>query len=82
MKSTKEIRPMDILKTARWLTLSESCIYALKSINTLKKFIMEGKIYGTKKDGEWTVDRESIDRWFNEDRDKLMLRITGQRKTL
>lgn len=41
----------------------------LKSIKTVKGLILEGKIYGTKK-GEWVVDRESIDKYYNEERDK------------
>lgn len=70
MKVSKPIRPIEVLATARWITLQEACAYmCLKSIKTVKGLILEGKIYGTKK-GEWIIDRESIDKYYNEERDK------------
>ncbi len=49
----------------RWLTLKEAMAYAkVGSVNTIKKWIEEGYIYGHKRSGKWIVDRESIDNWF------------------
>ena len=62
----------------KWLTLHEACIYARRSLNTTKRLIEEGKIYGTKKGGEWTVDRESIDAYFNRDRDEMRIKLHGR----
>ena len=52
----------------RWLKFSSACKYADISPNTLRKWINKGLIYGTKTTGEWRVDRESIDDFFNVDR--------------
>lgn len=52
----------------RWLTLEEAMQYAkVNSVNTIKKWIAEGLIYA-KKVGNWKVDRESIDTYFESDK--------------
>jgi excisionase family DNA binding protein len=81
MKAAKEIRSIDVLVTARWLTIAEACEYARKSVNTLKRYIIEGKIYGSKQGGEWIVDRESIDSFYGEDRDRRRLVLAQMRRT-
>lgn len=78
MKVTKTITDREILKTVKWLTLQEAAIYSRRSINTIKKLIAEGIIYGTKRGGEWVVDRESIDAYFNEDRDEMRIKLSGR----
>jgi hypothetical protein len=75
MKQAKEIRPIEVLVSARWLTMAEACYYACKSENTLKKIINEGKIYADKKGGGWIVDRESIDTYYNETRDNRRIEL-------
>ena len=53
----------------RWLTLREAMGYAkVKSPNTIKKWIDDGLIYAFKRSGEWIVDRESIDDWYNSEK--------------
>jgi hypothetical protein len=81
MKVAKEIRPIDVLCTARWLTMAEACEYSRKSINTLKKLIASGKIYADKR-GEWTVDRQSIDDYFNARRDDMNIFLAKKRRVL
>ena len=75
MKTTKGIKDRGILQTIRWLTLAEACLYSRRSNNTLKKLIRENQIYGTKKGGEWIVDRESIDAFYNADRDEMRIKL-------
>lgn len=63
----------DILSTrslpGRWLTLREAMEYArVKSVSTIRNWIDEGYIYAFKRSGEWIVDRESIDDWYNSER--------------
>ena len=62
----------------KWLTLQEACTYSRRSSNTMKRLILQGKIYGSKKEGEWIVDRESIDGYFNADRDEARIRLHGR----
>ena len=53
---------------SRWLTLAEAMQYAkVESVNTIKKWINEGFIYA-KKAGQWKVDRDSIDAYFESDK--------------
>ena len=55
----------------RWLTMKEAMEYArVKSINTMKKWIDEGLIYGRPRSGrgDWIIDRESIDRYYLEEK--------------
>jgi hypothetical protein len=64
---------METLRTelsyGRWLTVKEAMAYAkVKSKNTMLKWINEGHIYAFKRSGEWIIDRESIDDWFNSER--------------
>lgn len=75
MKVSKRIKDVELLKTMKWIGLKDACFYARKSITTMKKFILENKIYGTKKGGEWIIDRESIDRFYNAERDALRVRL-------
>jgi hypothetical protein len=75
MKVSKVITDVELLKTMKWITLQEASRYARMCSNKIKSKILEGKIYGTKKDGEWLVDRESIDSYFNQDRDDMRVRL-------
>lgn len=63
MKISKEIRPLEVLLTARWLTMAEAASYARGSIKTIRRWLADGLIYGQKA-GEWRIDRESIDKYF------------------
>lgn len=57
------------LSYGRWLTTKEAMAYAkVKSKTTLLKWIHDGHIYAHRRSGEWIVDRESIDDWFNSER--------------
>lgn len=76
MKVSKRITNVELLKTMKWIGLKDACFYARKSINTIKKLIGENKIYGTKKGGEWIIDRESIDRFYNAERDALRVKLS------
>ena len=67
----KEIEAIISVKSnpGRWLTLHEAMEYAkVKSANTIKKWINEGYIYGFKRSGEWIIDLESIDEWYNSEK--------------
>ena len=56
-------------RRGRWLTLREAMEYAkVKSPNTIKKWIDEGFIYAFKRSGEWIIDRESVDDWYNSEK--------------
>jgi len=76
MKVSKHVNNPELLKTMRWIGLKDACFYMRKSANTIKKLILENKIYGTKKGGEWIIDRESIDRFYNADRDALRVKLS------
>ena len=53
----------------KWLTLKEAKEHAkVKATSTIMSWINEGYIYAFKRSGEWVVDRESIDDWFNSGR--------------
>ncbi len=78
MKVSKVVSDRSVLITMKWLTLQEARIYARKCINTIKRLIEEGKIYGTKRGGEWVVDRESIDAYYNEERDEMKIKLHGR----
>jgi hypothetical protein len=55
--------------SSRWLSLREAMEYAkVKSVNTIKHWINEGYIYGFKRSGEWIIDRESIDDWYESEK--------------
>jgi excisionase family DNA binding protein len=64
------------LSTFKWLSMQEACLYSRKSRKTLLKLIEEMKIYGTRPDGsgEYVIDRESIDAYYNEEKDNLLRR--------
>ena len=53
---------------SRWLTLKEACAYARVKKDKIVEWERRGLIYGTKKDGKWFFDRESIDDFYNLDR--------------
>ena len=54
--------PMPI---GRWLTMKEAMTYAkVKSVNPIRKWIVEGHIYAHKRTGSWIIDRQSIDDWY------------------
>ena len=78
MKVTKCIKDMELLKTMKWIGLNDACFYSRRSITTIKKLISENKIYGAKKGGEWVVDRESIDAYYNYERDEMRVRLHGR----
>ncbi len=78
MKVSKRITDIELLRTMKWIGLKDACFYARTSITTMKKLICENKIYGTKKGGEWIIDRESIDRFYNAERDALRVRLSGR----
>ena len=52
----------------KWLTFKQAQEYAEVSPNTLRKWINQGYIYATKPTGDWRIDRESIDDFFNMER--------------
>ena len=55
----------------RWLTMKEAMEYAkVRSINTMKKWVDEGLIYGRPRSGrgDWIIDRESIDQFYLEEK--------------
>ena len=72
------------LSTMKWLSLQEACIYARKSRNTILELIKTGKIYGTKPEGmgDYVVDRESIDKFFDIERNERRLHLTNIRRAL
>lgn len=78
MKVSKSVKDREIIRTMKWITLNEACLYARKSINSMVKLIVRNKIYGTKRDGEWIVDRESIDAYYNCERDEMRIRLHGR----
>lgn len=53
----------------RLLTVKEACKYMKVSRPTLHKRIDEGFIYAKKDGGKWKIDQESIDTYFNSDRE-------------
>lgn len=56
----------------RWFSLAQASEYVSLSGKTLMKYIREGMIYGTCKGGKWLIDRESIDRWLEEDKIRIL----------
>lgn len=68
---------ISILGTMKWLSTGEAMIYSRKSRNTLLELMRSGKIYGTKPEGsgDWIWNRESIDRYYEADREKIRLRL-------
>ncbi|MDO8282718.1 MAG: hypothetical protein Q7U10_08900 [Thermodesulfovibrionia bacterium] len=65
-KLTKTVTDPRVLASMKWLTMKEAIIYSRKSKNTLLKYIMKNLIYGDQVEGgDWIVDRESIDRFYN-----------------
>ena len=62
----QEVKAMGVFN--KWLTFEEACGYAKVSPNTLRKWINKGLIYASKTTGDWRVDRQSIDDFFNEER--------------
>jgi hypothetical protein len=57
--------------SGRWLTMKEAKEYAkVKSINTIKKWVNEGHIYGRPRSGrgDWIIDRDSIDQFYLEEK--------------
>jgi len=69
------------LSTLKWLSMQEACFYSRKSRNTLLELIKTGTIYGTKPEGsgDYVVDRESIDSYYSDDRNKRRLHLAGRR---
>lgn len=50
--------------------MHEAMKYARVSRNTLRKWIENGDVYASKRTGEWIVDLDSIDDFYNKDRIK------------
>ena len=48
----------------RWLLFSEAMVYARASKNTLVAMIKDGRIRATKRGGNWIVDKNSIDEYY------------------
>lgn len=63
MKTAKPVRDMEVLKTARWVSLNEAAAFCNVSIKTVLRWIDAGNIIASKR-GEWFVDRESIDSYL------------------
>ncbi len=81
MKEAQEIRSIEVLGSARWITLAEACAYSCKSENTIKALLKSGNIYGSKAGtGTWTIDRVSIDQLFNQERDERRLELARRLK--
>lgn len=55
-------RLLDI--SQRWLTVTEACLYAKMSKNTLMGTIDSGHVFASKRGGKWIVDRKSIDQYY------------------
>lgn len=51
----------------KWLSMKEAMDYTGKSRNTIKKWLEEGYIDGKKTTGNWQINRESIEDWFQSD---------------
>lgn len=70
------------LASMRWLTLPEACIYSRRSRNTLLLWLECGKIYGTKPEGsgDYIIDRESIDKYFNILKDEREIHLSKIRR--
>ena len=76
LEKVAEIVAAKVMETLRtelsygsWLTVKEAMAYAkVKSKTTMFKWIHDGRIYAHKRSGEWIIDRESIDDWFNSER--------------
>ena len=60
--------PSPSLSGRRWMSLSEVEKYISMCSKTLLKLVRSGEVYGTRKNGKWYIDRESLDAYFNEDR--------------
>lgn len=52
----------------KWMTVKEACDYAKVSRNTMMRWVNRGYVYGTKTTGDWRIDRESLDAYFNFER--------------
>ncbi|MCE5333297.1 MAG: helix-turn-helix domain-containing protein [Desulfobacteraceae bacterium] len=64
----------------KWLTMREACLYARLSRNTMKKYINAGYFSGEVADsGQWRVDRESIDAYFGQTRQKALALLREMR---
>ena len=76
-ETAKNIMDLSALK---WLTLPEACIYARMSKNTMKKYLDAGHFSGERiESGHWRIDRESIDGYFGETRQKALALLKGMR---
>lgn len=51
--------------TSPWLTVPEAEVYAKVKRATLLRWVDEGLIYGFKRTGDWIIDRQSIDDYYN-----------------
>ena len=52
----------------RWLNMKEAVAYAKTSERKLRSWVDEGYIYGFRRTGQYILDRESIDKWYNSER--------------
>lgn len=62
----------------RWISLSQAAKYVSLSGKTIMKYVRVGAIYGTCKGGKWLIDRESIDRWLEEDKVRILSKAYGR----
>lgn len=56
-----------IFDVPRWLNIDQACRYADIKRDTMMEWIDRGYIYAHERSGEWIVDRESIDSFYNQD---------------
>ncbi|MBC8412053.1 hypothetical protein H8E50_00095 [bacterium] len=77
-KILEQLNDVHAITIKRWLKFSEAIMYASMSKNYLRGRIEEGKIYAIQRDdGDWIVDRYSIDALYERDKKEAMLRAAG-----
>lgn len=70
------------IQSMKWLRLREACIYSRRSRNTILEWIKCGNIYGAKPEGsgEYIIDRESIDNYYNSLKKEREIRLSRIRR--
>lgn len=61
------VKKLDTHINPRWLSITQACRYASMSDKTLMRYVLNGDIYGVKKNGKWYIDRLSTDDFFRSD---------------
>ena len=60
----------DLLPPKKWLSVDEVKSYCgIKSGTTIRKYVDDGSIYGTKLGGKLRIDRDSVDQFLNRNRE-------------